>query len=42
MSQHSTCIRLLCTAGLVGLLAAVPSARTASAQNLNDMGSHSE
>jgi hypothetical protein len=37
MSQHSTCIRLICSAGLVGLLAAVPSARPASAQNLNDM-----
>lgn len=37
MSQHSLCIRLLSTAGLVGLLAAVPNARTASAQNLNDM-----
>jgi hypothetical protein len=37
MSQHSLCIRLLCTAGLVGLVAAVPNARTASAQNLNDM-----
>jgi hypothetical protein len=37
MSQHSLCIRLLSTAGLVGLLAAMPNARTASAQNLNDM-----
>jgi hypothetical protein len=37
MSQHSICIKLLCTAGLVGLVAAVPNARTASAQNLNDM-----
>lgn len=37
MSQHSLCIRLLSTAGLVGLLAAMPNAHTASAQNLNDM-----
>ena len=36
MSQHSTCIRLLCTAGLVGLVATVPNAHKASAQNLND------
>ena len=36
MSQHSTCIRLLCTAGLLGLVAGVPNAQTASAQNLND------
>ena len=34
MSQHSTCMRLLCTAGLFGLMAAMPN--TASAQNLND------
>ncbi len=37
MFQHSTSIRLFCTAGLVGLLAAVPGARTGSAQNMNDM-----
>jgi hypothetical protein len=37
MSRHSTCVRLLSTAGLVGLLAMVPGARTASAQNMNDM-----
>jgi hypothetical protein len=37
MSQHSISIKLLCTAGLVGLLAAVPGARTGSAQNVNDM-----
>ena len=36
MAQHSTCIRLLCTAGLVGLVSAVPNGHTASAQNLND------
>jgi hypothetical protein len=36
MSQHSTCLRLLCTAGLLGLVAGVPNAQTASAQNLND------
>jgi hypothetical protein len=30
-------MKLLCTAGLVGLLAAVPGARTGSAQNVNDM-----
>ena len=37
MSRHSTCIRLLCTAGLVGLLAVVSGARTSSAQGVNDM-----
>src|SRR5262245_32107980 len=37
MSHHSTCMRLLCTAGLVGLLAAVRGARTGSAQSVNDM-----
>jgi hypothetical protein len=37
MAQHSTCMRLLCTAGLVGLLAVVPGARTGSAQSMNDM-----
>src|SRR3984893_4677073 len=30
-------MKLLCTAGLVGLLAAVPGARTGSAQSVNDM-----
>ena len=30
-------MRLLCTVGLVGLLAAVPEARTVSAQSMNDM-----
>jgi len=37
MARHSTCMRLLCTAGLVGLLAVVPGARTGSAQSMNDM-----
>ena len=37
MSQHSISMKLLCTAGLVGLLAAVPGARTGSAQSVNDM-----
>jgi hypothetical protein len=37
MSRHSICMRLLCTAGLVGLLAVVPGARTGSAQSMNDM-----
>jgi hypothetical protein len=37
MSQHSIYMRLLCTAGLVGLLAAVPGERTGSAQSVNDM-----
>src|SRR6185503_6045963 len=37
MSQYSTCTRLLCTAGLVGLLAAVPGARTGFAQSMNEM-----
>ena len=37
MSRHSTFKRLLCTAGLVGLLAAVSGAGTASAQSVNDM-----
>jgi len=36
MSQHSTCIRLLCTTGLVGLVSSAPNAHTASAQSLND------
>ena len=30
-------MRLFCTAGLVGLVAAVPGARTGSAQSVNDM-----
>ena len=34
MSQHSTCMKLFYTAGLFGLVAAIPDA--ASAQNLND------
>ncbi len=37
MSRHSTSMKLLCTAGLVGFLAAVPGVRTGSAQNVNDM-----
>jgi hypothetical protein len=37
MSQHSISMKLLSTAGLVGLLAAVPGARTGSAQGMNDM-----
>ena len=37
MSRHSTCMRLLCTTGLVGLLAVVPGVRTGSAQSMNDM-----
>ena len=37
MARHSTCMRLLCTVGLVGLLAVVPGARTGSAQSMNDM-----
>ncbi len=37
MSRRSTSMKLLCTAGLVGLLAAVPGARTGSAQGMNDM-----
>jgi hypothetical protein len=36
MSRYSICMKLLSTVGLVGLLAAVPSARTGSAQSLND------
>jgi len=30
-------MRLLCTTGLVGLMAVVPDARTGSAQSMNDM-----
>src|SRR5882762_5727402 len=37
MSRHSISVKLLCTAGLVGLLAAVPGGRTGSAQSMNDM-----
>jgi hypothetical protein len=37
MLRHSTCMRLLCTTGLVGLLAVVPGVRTGSAQSVNDM-----
>ena len=37
MSRHLTCIKLVCTAGLVGLLAVVPGARTGSAQTVSDM-----
>src|SRR5215472_18760025 len=37
MLRHSTCMRLLCTNGLAGLLAVVPDARTGSAQSMNDM-----
>jgi hypothetical protein len=37
MSQRSICMKLLCTAGLVGLLAAVPGVRKGSAQGVNDM-----
>jgi hypothetical protein len=37
MPRHSTCVRLFCSAGLVGLLVAVPGARTGSAQSMNDM-----
>jgi hypothetical protein len=31
-------MRLLCTTGLVGLLAMAPGARTGSVQSVNDMG----
>jgi hypothetical protein len=37
MSRHSICMRLLGAAGLVGLLAVMPGARTGSAQSMNDM-----
>ena len=37
MSRHLTCIKLVCSAGLVGLLAVVPGVRTGSAQSVNDM-----
>ena len=37
MSRHSISLRLLSTAGLVGLLAMAPGVRTGSAQSVNDM-----
>lgn len=37
MSRHSISLKLLSTAGLVGLLAMAPGARTGSAQSVNDM-----
>ena len=37
MSRYSISLKLLSTAGLVGLLAMVPGARTGSAQGVNDM-----
>ncbi len=37
MSRYSKPVRLLCTTGLVGLLAMAPGARTGSAQSANDM-----
>ena len=37
MSRYSTFMRLPCIAGLVGLLAAVSGASTASAQSVNEM-----
>src|SRR5712671_2747691 len=37
MSRYATPMRLLCTTGLVGLLAMAPGARTGSAQSVNDM-----
>src|SRR6266403_2806465 len=37
MSRQSISMKLLYTAGLVGLLAAAPGARTGSAQGVNDM-----
>ena len=37
MSRRSTHMSLLSAAGLVGLLAVVPGARTGSAQSMNDM-----
>src|SRR6516162_8963280 len=37
MSRHSTCKRLPCTAGLLGLVVAVSGASTGSAQSVNDM-----
>lgn len=35
--RHSISLRLLSTAGLVGLLAVAPGVRTGSAQSVNDM-----
>jgi hypothetical protein len=37
MSRRSTHMSLLWAAGLIGLLAVVPGARTSSAQSVNDM-----
>ena len=37
MSRHLACIKLVCTAGLVELLAVVPGAPTGSAQTASDM-----
>ena len=37
MSRYSKPLKLLCTTGLVGLLAMAPGARTGSAQGMNDM-----
>src|SRR5215472_11524710 len=37
MSRHLICIKLVCTAGLIGLLTVVPGARTGSAQTVSDM-----
>ena len=37
MLRHSACMKLLCTTGLVGLLAVAPVVRTGSAQSVNDM-----
>jgi hypothetical protein len=37
MPRRSIHMRLFCTAGLVGLLAAMPGTRTGSAQSVNDM-----
>src|SRR4030088_339944 len=37
MSRHLISLRLLSTAGLVGLLAMAPGVRTGSAQGVNDM-----
>jgi hypothetical protein len=37
MLRHSACMKLLCTTGLVGLLAVAPGVRTGSAQSVNDM-----
>jgi hypothetical protein len=37
MRRHPISMKMLCTAGLVGLLAMVPGSRTGSAQGVNDM-----